>query len=1038
MNAIGKFQASLASATQETTVTLANANFDFSLIRYEAPAEYRELGLALAKNKKSEAENGQAHTTASRLGSLFKSILPETPNLIRAYGTRASEIAQSPIVNPRGTEEHGPFRDYVGVDGTSIWAAATSSSAAIAAHLLACMIACCWKHDEATAIWVEIVTERKRRLEEKWTQDEYFHLRDAVTSKLELDKDQLANWDASARAWLAAANDAPVTSSRQKAVRGLLNELDTSINSRQDVYSSVTEAWRTSLETLEKVVCGASYSIHDGAVILALLTWHLYPDIIVQGSAAREISQKDDLVNPGGIITIGLKNPMSGNSSETPGVHWSLSLAHLRYYGSNKPTTRSLTSLPSGNSRFTFDEFVFVFLGAVIGQWNQDERVSLESALEFINLVVTKFEEALSSMPESQSCNHKFVWSWISVIQSAMALHGPVPLMQQDTRKLLFLGLRNFKFITMDSEYATIVESPFRLFGLDTLEFVRALNDSEDQDEYINSAFKRFMEKGYRTARQRHTSQEYFLRVSMSEFQINTAVFYSTLNMEIPEHEANGNDVIRGIQPDGGYIIDILPGSLSIGPDNGPGTRRLVWSNPPTQIMKDMDLASITKEKDRRGEKGGFIFKEVARLHNDDIIFSSVRVPFVREHGIIRPRFRVVADIPQSYEETQQFLQKKPLNAVGLIQFMNKSPLFVLLRVLAAAADLYSELPGATIPPEIVETRTIWSIGQSFRWSYSHTCSDFKYDSNLYREEAFRLLSFFETGHNLRDMPVEMLSDSIPFTPYTTWSQILAISIEDTLYIAAEILGDLMTTTSKVYNLRRVRGNIGRPGITSIGWFSDQPMECRRADPMRWQVVNHNTFDGKPENYFGNTSLHLQLTGYATDINFGRHNRVANGAIVDAAVSAYDKGVWLSDFNLLDIFMAPRFDLVVPIDGCTGDVVGHLPEKELVTIENWEEFLSPHPSTPAVVKCHGNWQARLTALAMCTHLGYRPILFGRHGCWRCALKLLAREKAKSEAWPLALSDIGVNEFEDEEDESSSQIPETSSRGPGFSTTVFIL
>jgi hypothetical protein len=79
MNTIGKIQASLASATQETTLALANANFDFSLVKIEAPAEYRELGLALHEKKRSEAENGSVHITAQRLGSLFHSILPETP-----------------------------------------------------------------------------------------------------------------------------------------------------------------------------------------------------------------------------------------------------------------------------------------------------------------------------------------------------------------------------------------------------------------------------------------------------------------------------------------------------------------------------------------------------------------------------------------------------------------------------------------------------------------------------------------------------------------------------------------------------------------------------------------------------------------------------------------------------------------------------------------------------------------------------------------------------------------------------------------------
>ncbi|KAI0599507.1 hypothetical protein F4775DRAFT_591297 [Biscogniauxia sp. FL1348] len=1037
MNAIGMVQASLVSATQETTVALANANFDFSLIRYEAPAEYRELGLALAKNKKSEAEDGQAHATASRLGSLFKSILPETPNLIRAYGTRASEVAQSPIVNPRGTDDHGPFKEYVGVDGTSIWAAATSSSAAIAAHLLACMIACCWKHDEATAIWIEIVTERKRQLEEKVTQDEHFDLRDAVTSKLELDKDQLANWDASARAWLAAANDAPVISSRQKAVRGLLKELNTSIDGRQDVYNSVMEAWKTSLETLEKVVCGASYSIHDGAVILALATWHLYPDIIVQGSTVREISQKDDLVNPGGVITIGLENTMSTNSSATPGVHWSLSLGHLRYYGATKMTTRSLTVLPSGNSRFTFEEFVLVFLGAVIGQWNQQEKVSLESALEFINLVVTKFEETLSSAPEIKSFNHVFTWSWISVIRSAIASCGPVPLMHQDARKLLLLGMRKFEFIMGRTEnyFDCKIQSHFRLFGLDSLRFASALNDWKDQDEYINSSFKRFMEKKRRAAKQRNTNRKFFLRTSRSELPINTAVFYCRSNMEIPAHEANGNDVIRSIQPDGGYIIDILPGSIEI---KGHGSEQhLLWFNPPRQIMIDLNSVSTVRAIGPKGEKRGFKFTAVAQTHNA-IIFGSVKRSCIRRPE--RTGYDLTDDIFQSYEDIQQTLQKKPLKADGLFWLMCTSPLLVRLRLLAAAAHLYSEIPGATILPEVLESRIIWSFAQSFQWSHDRSkppvlpnSQHFNYECNNTRGEGFRLLSFFETGHDLEDIWMRMR----PSISDMHWSTILAISTGDTLYITSDILRDPSTRTGTDYSIRRVRGNVGKPGFTLIGWFSSQPMECRRADPTKWQVINHNTFDGKLEDCFRNTSLHLQLTGYARDISFGDHNRVANGAFVDAVVSAYDKGEWLSDFNILSVFLCPNISIVVPIDGCPGGAVGGTPEDELVTIENWEEFLSPHPSTPAVVKCHGNWQARLTAAAMCNTLDYRPILFGRHGCWRCALTLMACVNARSQTETSTSNDTEEDDSQDD-DEPSVSISETSYGGPGFPPIIFIL
>lgn len=42
--AIGRLQAALAALTNEVTITAAQINFDFSLVRTEAPKEYRSLG----------------------------------------------------------------------------------------------------------------------------------------------------------------------------------------------------------------------------------------------------------------------------------------------------------------------------------------------------------------------------------------------------------------------------------------------------------------------------------------------------------------------------------------------------------------------------------------------------------------------------------------------------------------------------------------------------------------------------------------------------------------------------------------------------------------------------------------------------------------------------------------------------------------------------------------------------------------------------------------------------------------------------------
>ncbi len=62
----------------------------------------------------------------------------------------------------QGIAQEGPFTSHVGPDGSSIYAAATSGSSALATHLLACMLARSWSGPEAIAIWVELVAERKK------------------------------------------------------------------------------------------------------------------------------------------------------------------------------------------------------------------------------------------------------------------------------------------------------------------------------------------------------------------------------------------------------------------------------------------------------------------------------------------------------------------------------------------------------------------------------------------------------------------------------------------------------------------------------------------------------------------------------------------------------------------------------------------------------------------------------------------------------------------------------------------------------------
>jgi hypothetical protein len=170
---IGKVGLAMVSATNENTLALANINFDFSIVKVTPPAEFRGLGLSLSSKRQSEAEDGPIHIVARKLAALFGENLPDTPNLIKAYGIRATEIAENSAANPRGTPKDGVFQELIGADGTSIWAAATSGHGAVAMHLLACMLARIWSGPQATAIWTELVTTRKTLLQKRLEGDHF-------------------------------------------------------------------------------------------------------------------------------------------------------------------------------------------------------------------------------------------------------------------------------------------------------------------------------------------------------------------------------------------------------------------------------------------------------------------------------------------------------------------------------------------------------------------------------------------------------------------------------------------------------------------------------------------------------------------------------------------------------------------------------------------------------------------------------------------------------------------------------------------------
>ncbi|KAK3692988.1 hypothetical protein B0T22DRAFT_486792 [Podospora appendiculata] len=170
MSSIGRIAGSAVSITNDNTVAIVNINLDFSLWRCDPAPEFIPIA-----------------------GFLFHEIIPDAPKLIKAYGRRVSEILAGPDINPQGTESDGPFQPFIGVDCTSIWAAATSGSASIGVLLLACMLADAFDAKVATATWVEIIKERKRRVQADVDAQKLVNPHTAAAAQQEFTRDELAS-----------------------------------------------------------------------------------------------------------------------------------------------------------------------------------------------------------------------------------------------------------------------------------------------------------------------------------------------------------------------------------------------------------------------------------------------------------------------------------------------------------------------------------------------------------------------------------------------------------------------------------------------------------------------------------------------------------------------------------------------------------------------------------------------------------------------------------------------------------------------------
>ena len=1078
-------------------MALANLNFDFTLIKFEAPKEFQALGETLSHQRRSDAEDGAAHKTARRLGALFESLVPSTPQLLKAYGLRASEIIKSPNINPRGSRNDGPFQNYVGADGTSIWAAATSAHstagthAPLSMHLLACMLARAWNPDEATSIWVELVKERQKNIEAVIDHEPQFFSA-CMAARQKISRKQLAMWDASARSWLRSADEA-MSSDRTKLML-ILKNTSLNVSEGNSTYAKVIDAWCHAMVGMEKLINGMPQQVSDGSVLLALSAWHIFPDLLVLGLQSKSVKFADPLVRDGGIITIGLQF-----SSETSGqgMQWSLALSHLRYYGDAVQADTD-----EGTSRITMNQLLLVAFGSLLSSWEVKQKEELASA----KWIIALWKLLNSGTPEENEviCS---LFRWLHVLYKAATYFISCQDNDMDICSMLvtwgrrrardfldsnstihqpFFGLCNpsvqaglLAGTTLESGVAYLREVALRMGlrsgdavirllvrgpGVDWYEFATAIPHRRASRKRSQDGTATHEDVHTRWLYNHPSSNEDWIPGSGGGLSLPTPFMrceceaWCSLDCACYEFRGTCNDTCHphsarlcqgvGLKFDarrlelerlGEICLDANQRDFQRARPLSKDEQHFTWRNPP--IMYHNHNRIFEPPQDCPSLIGGgwscSCFEPCYRPaeYRHQISFHLVHGANEGLGLFVRCKDEAAATNFQSNAANQRTQCLGPSSGVEIFQgpCVNKAVVIEYLIALSgteympagqeyfyfgrigiqtlvgselqlqdhwrsltalyAASEVYDKMVGPPISLRVVSLplhKSLWS--QDFAGARPELVDNFISISTIVklrkervqkalkndamsRAQKFACIAMFESGvHDLN--PNEL-------------QPVIAMASANSIFVAAELLSDPSNFYSGGHEVRRIVGNIGRPGISMMV----APQQALRIRPLgnNFRVVQHAKHDLRREDNFQGTSLHLSFTDWKLTLNTGNRGAIDEGvSLIESVVSIHDQGRWVADLDItaMDVHIWDH----ECICGDRGD-----PES-LTAVDQWEELLDA-PDNLGIVRANKNWVARLAAAAVRWQQGMKRNTFvvrpGSVICMKCLAALYLQETGKA-------------------------------------------
>ena len=321
----------------------------------------------------------------------------------------------------------------------------------------------------------------------------------------------------------------------------------------------------------------------------------------------------------------------------------------------------------------------------------------------------------------------------------------------------------------------------------------------------------------------------------------------------------------------------------------------------------------------------------------------------------------------QTGNERGQVSDEKWISSTRMVEIrqpMVSSQLLGSLHALSFATAVYCQFQDASVPMKILESSistSTWYKGLDGKSSKTTT------KDSLALARSFACVAMFESG-GLNLQPEDL-------------TRVFAMSSGNSLFVAEILLRDPAETTSP-FRIRRITGNIGRPGISLLV----SPKTPRTKDLSQdFMAVAHADYDFRREHNFRSTTTHLGFTEWHVPLLTGEQGFIDSEVfLIEGVVSVRDRGEHVADLDIISALHSGFLEIFRSSLFCKGHKDKLLGDV-YTSLDSWDELLEPPEETVGIVRAHNNWVARLAATCIIRQRmpAGRFLLVDGQPCWSC-------------------------------------------------------